>query len=135
MCERGGSKVGNLAKSDPLKPSTCERDDCFPCTSGGGGDCSASCSAYRMECQECPKFDLKAVYEGKTGRNGYSRGLEHLAGLKNEKDDNPLWKHCQIQRNGRKVEFKMKCLNSFKTAFMRQVNEGVRIACCMLTSV
>ena len=31
---------------------------------------------------------------------------------------------------GRKVEFKMTCLQSFKTAFMRQVNEGVRIACC-----
>ena len=31
---------------------------------------------------------------------------------------------------GQKVAFKMVCLKSFKTAFMRQVNEGVRIACC-----
>ena len=31
--ERGGSKVGSIAKSDPLKPATCGRDNCFPCTS------------------------------------------------------------------------------------------------------
>ena len=128
--ERGGLKVGNIAKSDPLSPSTCERADCFPCTSGGGGDCSKSCSAYRLECQECVKNEMKAVYEGETGRNCYSRGLEHLAGLSSEKDDNPLWKHCEIQHNGQKVAFKMVCLRSFKTAYMRQVNEGVRIACC-----
>ena len=55
--------------------------------------------------------------------------MEHLAGLKAKKDDNPLWKHCFIQHNGQIVKFKMVCLKSFKTAFMRQINEGVRIAC------
>ena len=29
-----------------------------------------------------------------------------------------------------KVKFKMVCLKSLKTAIMRQINEGVRIACC-----
>ena len=123
-------KIGNIAKSDPLSPSTCGRKDCFPCTSGGGGDCSKSCAAYRLECEECLKKDLTAVYQGETGKNCDSRGLEHLAGLKNEKEDNPLWKHCEIQHRGHKFSFKMVCLKSFKTAFMRQVNEGVRIACC-----
>ena len=76
------------------------------------------------------KSDLKAVCEGETGRNCYSRGLENVEGLSKEKEDNPLWKHCQIQHGGQKVRFKMICLKSFKTAFMRQINEGVRIACC-----
>ena len=128
--ERGGVKIGSIAKSDPLSQKGCQREDCFPCSSGGGGDCSKSCSAYRIECEECIKSDLRAVYEGETGRNCYSRGLEHVEGLSKEKDDNPLWKHCQIQHNGLKVKFKMVCLKSFKTAFMRQINEGVRIACC-----
>ena len=130
VCERGGTKVGSLVKSDPLKPSVCGRGDCFPCAEEGGGDCSKSCAAYRMECLECPKNKLSAVYHGETGRNGYSRGLEHFAGLKNKKEDNPLWKHCVLQHNGQQVQFKMVCLKSFKTAFMRQINEGVRIACC-----
>ena len=79
--ERGGVKIGNIAKPDPLSPKNCGREDCFSCTSGGGGDCSKSCSAYRIECEECPKSNLTAAYEGETGRNGYTRGLEHLAGL------------------------------------------------------
>ena len=114
----------------PLKPETCGRTDCFPCTSGGGGDCSRSCSAYQLECLECPINSLTAHYEGETGRNCYSRGIEHVAGLEKEKDDNPLWKHCQLQHGGQQVKFRMVCLKSFKTAFMQQINEGVRIACC-----
>ena len=44
-----------------------------------------------------------------------------------KRDENPLWKHCQIAHNSELVKFKMVCLKSFKSAFMRQVNEGVRI--------
>ena len=36
---------------------------------GGGGDCNKSCSAYKLVCEECTKDNLKAVYEGETGRN------------------------------------------------------------------
>ena len=130
LFERGGSKIENYVKSDPLKAATCGRQDCFPCSSGGGEDCSKSCAAYRVDCQECMSVNVKAIYIGETGRNGYARGLEHQEGLDKEREDNPLWKHCQIQHGGRKVKFVMKCLKSFRTSFMRQVNEGVRIACC-----
>ena len=130
ICERGGRKLGSIVKSDPLKPQVCGRGDCFPCSNEGGGDCSKSCAAYKLECQECPKSKLSAVYHGETGRNAYSRGLEHFAGLQNRKEDNPLWKHCLLQHHGQQVKFKIICLKSFKTAFMRQINEGVRIACC-----
>ena len=41
--ERGGMKISNIAKYEPLSPSTCGRKDCFPCTRGGAGDCSKSC--------------------------------------------------------------------------------------------
>ena len=54
-------------------------------------------------------------------------GLEQITGLERKKDENPLWKHCQIAHNFELVKFKMVCLKSFKSAFMRQVNEGVRI--------
>ena len=124
--------MGSIVKSDPLKPSVCGRGDCFPCAKEGGGDCSKSCAAYRMECLECPKNKLSAVYQGETRRNGYSRGHEHFARLKNKKEDNPLWKHCVLQYNGQQVQFKMVCLKSFKTAFMRQINE--RGQDCLLQS-
>ena len=37
ICERGGTKLGSIAKSDPLKSLVCGRDDCFPCKNEGGG--------------------------------------------------------------------------------------------------
>ena len=73
---------------------------------------------------------ITSTYHGETGRNGYSRGLEHLAGLRNKKEDNLLWKHCLVQHNGQTVKLKMVCLKSLKTVFMRQTNVGVIIACC-----
>ena len=126
--ERGGLKVGSLAKSDPLKPAMCGRDNCFPCTSGGGGDCSKSSVGYRLECLKCPETNMSAKYDGESGNNGFTRGLDHQDGLDKKREVNPLWKHCEIQHNGEKVNFKMVCLKSFPSAFMRQVNEGVRIA-------
>ena len=128
--ECGGLFIENIAKSDPLSPSMCEGDNYFSCTSEGGGGCSKRCSSYRLECQECLKSELIAVYEGETGRKCYSCGFEQLAGLNNEKDDKPLWKHFPIQQNGRTFLFKMVCVKSFKTVFMRPKNEGVRVACC-----
>ena len=65
--------------------------------------CSKSFAAYKLECQESPKSKLSAVYHGETGRNVYSRGLEHLAGVQNKKEDNQLWKHCLLQHNGQQV--------------------------------
>ena len=56
---------------------------------------------------------MKALYVGETGRNKYARGLDYQEGLDKEKEDNTLWKHCQIQHGGRKVQFvrKLKSLS------------------------
>ena len=55
-----------------------------------------------------------------------------------EKEDNALWKHCQLEHGGEKVEFSMKVLGSFQSSMARQVNEGVRIkrskADCLMNS-
>ena len=56
-------------------------------------------------------------------------GLEHVAALEGKHETSPLWKHCEIQHGGKNVNFKMTCLRSFKSDFIRQTNEGVRIVC------
>ena len=61
------------------------RGDCFPCANEGRGDCSKSCAGYKLERQDFPKFKISAVYNGETGRNAYSRGLEQLAGFPKQK--------------------------------------------------
>ena len=59
-------------------------------------------------------------------------------GHKMEEEDNALWKHCQLEHGGEKVEFSMKVLGSFQSSMARQVNEGVRIktskADCLMNS-
>ena len=80
-------------KSNPLRKGGCGRTDCLVCSTGGKGDCSKSGAGYRIECQECPADKLLTSYEGETGMNPYSRGLEHERDLRSEKESSPLWKH------------------------------------------
>ena len=36
-------------------------------------------------------------------------------GLRNEVEENPLWKHCTLEYGGEKVEFCMTALKSFRS--------------------
>ena len=44
--ERGGMKIENKTKADPLSPSTCKREYCFSFTSGGGADLHTGCNEH-----------------------------------------------------------------------------------------
>ena len=46
---------------------------------------------------------------------------------KNGKDSSPLWRHCTIQHDDRKVQFKMDALRPFRYPIVNQVNEGARV--------
>ena len=91
-----------------------------------------------IKCETCQQAGVVSLYEGETGRNGYTREKEHLDALRLENEDNALWKHCLIQHNGEKAKFSMKVLGVFYTCLVRQVNEGVRIqksrAHCVMNS-
>ena len=137
VIDRVGSSIRYIAKADPLIKKGCKRQDCFPCTSGGG-NCEKNWSGYRIECETCQLAGVVSLYEGETGRNGYTRGKEHLDALRLEDEENALWKHCLIQHNGEKAKFSMKVLGVFYTCLVRQVNEGVQIqrsrAQCLMNS-
>ena len=75
----------------------------------------------------CKTLHRIVNYEGETGCNSYSRGLEHQEGLRNEHEDNPLWKHCTLEHGGEKVNFTMTAPRGFRSCLKRQVNEAVRI--------
>ena len=135
--ERAGLSMRSMAKAKPLKKKGCQWADCFPCSTGGG-NCERNGSGYRISCERCRRDGKRTEYEGETGANGFSRGREQAGGLRMEEEDNALWKHCQLEHNGEKVEFSMKVLGSFQSTMARQVNEGVRIkrskADCLMNS-
>ena len=74
VVERAGKAMRSVAKAEPLKKKGCQREDCFPCTSGGG-NCERNGSGYRICCERCG-----AEYEGETGSNGYCRAKSRQAG-------------------------------------------------------
>ena len=124
---RAGKSVKADAKSEPLRSKECGRIECMSCTPGGKGGCERNGIGYRITCEGCQGNGVIAEYEGESGRNGYSRGLEHAADLRNESDKSPLWKHCQLLHGGEKQKFLMVVLSSFRSCLERQVNEAVRI--------
>ena len=84
------------------------------CSTGGNGDFTRSGAGYRITCLECPKARIRAECEGKTARNPYSRGMEHLRNLKDTCEKSLQWKHCSIEHKRRKVQFKKDALEAFK---------------------
>jgi hypothetical protein len=126
--ERAGSSLKSDAKPEPLRNKSCGREECLCCSKGRPGKCEQNSAGYRIKCERCLEMGKYVHYEGETGRNAYSRGLEHQEDLRNEKEDSPLWKHCVLEHNGEKQSFVMKTLRSFKSCLQRQVNEAVRIS-------
>ena len=137
VVERAGRAMRSMAKAEPLKRKGCNRDDCFPCTTGGG-NCERNGSGYQISCIRCLMAGRSTKYEGESGSNGYCRGKEQWSGLRLEQEDNALWKHCTVEHDGEHVEFSMEVLQSFHSSMARQVNEGVRIkrseADCLMNS-
>jgi hypothetical protein len=68
-------------------------------------------------------------YNGESGKNGFSRGVEHLDSYRRHEVDHPMWKHCSLDHGGNEdIGFKMKVLKTFGPDNMRRkVDEALRI--------
>ena len=125
--ERAGVSLGQDAKAEPLRKKSCGRQVCLCCAKGKPGKCESNSIGYRIKCESCLGAGKFVHYEGETGRNAYSRGLEHQRDIKYKDEESPLWKHCLLEHNGIAQSFIMQALRSFKSCLQRQVNEAVRI--------
>ena len=76
IVERSGNKIRNLLhRKDPFKKESCDRPNCFVCTSDGKGKqiCNKENIVYKISCtEECKNHDL---YKGETSYSAYTRGL------------------------------------------------------------
>lgn len=124
---RAGRSVASDCKPEPLRKPECGREKCLCCSSGNPGGCEINSVGYKIWCGGCQRAGVEVKYDGETGRNAHSRGLDHQRDLEGEKDESPLWKHCQLEHDEEKQEFKMEVLKSFKSCLERQINEAVRI--------
>ena len=84
VCPRAGRSVKSDAKPEPLRKLGRETLDCLPCQSPGSrkGDCEKNSVTYIITCETCLLAGKKTTYEGETGRNAFTCGVEHQQGLK-----------------------------------------------------
>ena len=127
VIERAGRSVKSDAKSEPLRSKNCGRDSCMCCSTGNPGGCETNSVGYKLACQGCLMAGRSAEYDGEAARNCFTRGLEHQGGVRNEREESPLWKHCQLVHGGEKQIFSMIVTGSFHSCLERQINEAVRI--------
>ena len=48
--ERAGASVKHETKAEPLRRKSCQREECFACTTSGNGRCEKNGAGYRIEC-------------------------------------------------------------------------------------
>jgi hypothetical protein len=128
--ETSGHSLQNLLEQpNPFKEPTCGRENCFPCKQRHGGKCEKRGAGYVITCEEGDCKEKVVEYNGESGKNGFSRGVEHLDDYKRREADHPMWKHSSVDHNSdTNTKFKMKVIKTFGADNMkRKVDEALRI--------
>ena len=146
--ERAG--ISMRSQLPGMRDKPCERENCFIHTSGGKGNCRVEGVVYQGTCMTCKdkgptskvdrngyvkrierQSEMNSVYYGETSRNGYVRGAQHMAALRNpdRQKDNAFVKHIKEYHQGDEgpVRYKMNIVKAFKRPLERQIWEGVEI--------
>ena len=124
VVEKAGNSIKSMfQRSDPFKRIICGRQDCLVCENGGRGSCGQMGINYELQCKVCGN-----KYIGETSKNAYTRGKEHISDLERKLESSIMLKHCQKVHGGRKEEFVMNVLGTYKNdTMLRQIYEAVRI--------
>ena len=134
VVEKSGTRlVRILQRNDPFKPETCrDEQQCMVCRGRTKGACRESGVTYRIKClgdllenqdEKCDSF-----YQGETDRNGYTRGGEHSADLRNHREGSALWKHCVDKHQSVEQVFEMEVTDRVRNdQSKRQLLEAIRI--------
>jgi hypothetical protein len=128
IIEKGGVTLDQkLRRSDPWAGGKCGRERCFPCMGDKGGNCWREGVTYSLWCEKCG--EAVACYKGETGRNSYTRGLEHLDNLEARNEDKSvLWLHSVYHHQSQAdIKYSMRVTGVYKDSLDRQVMEKVQI--------
>jgi hypothetical protein len=128
VVERGGTKLKQVCKSNPLATPGCKRVKCGICSGDKPGRCDMQSAGYRCICKECEKEGVVCIYEGESGRTGFLRFLDHKTAVDKKKvDKSAVAKHMQVQHNGMKGQFSMEVTGTFQSCLTRLGDEGMRV--------
>ena len=119
-----------LVQKDPFPAQKCNVYNCPFCnktpqvTTQTKQRCTAHNVGYQFKCQDCDY-----TYEGETFRKIAVRSAEHVAKLKKESPQSPLWKHIieHHPHKGHQVKFELIVTGTFFDSLSRQADEAQRI--------
>ena len=135
IVEKAGMKLSAYLKKFD-KSSTdklCDENDCMICMNETKikRKCRTPNVVYKITCKECEKAGLKANYYGESSFNGYTRGAQHATNYrskcKSTQEKSALRTHAREHHGDKKVDYKMKILQTFKKPIARQVMESIHI--------
>ena len=129
IVERAGTSLKRqLQRSNPFRPSNCERVDCLICQTGGKGNCETEGITYEIGCLWCGGEVAEGRYIGHSSQNGYTRGKKHLSDLNQKRGGSVLWKHAQRKHEEIIPDYRMNVTGVYREdAMKRQIAEAVRI--------
>ena len=150
VIEKSGKKIVRLLqKNNPFGKKGCGKKDCMICRENGGGSCRETGITYSIDCMGVPERGIRTntdageqhviegaratceaegVYNGETGRNGYTRGKKHIEDYENELEGSAMWKHCIQHHGSERQRFRMQVRDRVRNdATKRQIMEAVRI--------
>ena len=149
VVEKSGKKIVRLLqKNNPFAKKRCGKEDCLICTEDGGGSCRETGITYSIDCTGVPERETQTnadlgrrqhdtgeepttcegIYNGETGRNGYTRGTKHKEEYDKKIDGSAMWKHCVQHHDSERQHFKMRVQDRVRNdATKRQILEAVRI--------
>ena len=127
--EKPGINVKSLVSNQkiPWKQFNCTRENCLLCQ----GACWRSNVTYQIDCQRCSGNNVISTYIGESAKSAFSRGENHVEGLRKRDPNNVLWEHAVNQHDSEKLgkeDFKMKVTGQFRTCLPRQISEAVQIS-------
>ena len=106
---------------DPFSATTCDRDVCLVCETGGKGSCEKDGVNYEIACVGC-----EGTYHGETSKNGFTRGKKHLQELDGKSASSVMWQHCKERHSGTIQDFTMNITGNYRNdAMLRQISEAV----------
>ena len=126
VVERSGTTIkSKVQKSNPFASKHCtDVENCMVCRTGGT-NCRKEGVNYRITCDKCG-----AYYVGESGRNAYTRGMEHEKEYKKKTEQSVMWRHACSHHSDDDTPptFTMRVIAVNKgDPTKRQVTEGVQI--------
>ena len=126
VAELPGTDLKQSLQKSNIDKNRCGKQDCMVCAEGGDGKrCRVEGVTYEIRCSDC-----RDVYEGETGRNAYTRGIEHNSLLDSKSKNSVLHTHTVTKHTNTPTppEYTMRVTGVYRgDATKRQVAEALKI--------